>query len=317
MQKIAVLYLDETDRKGWDDAFLGMPHVMTVTAENGLTRALESVRAMGEDLRVAVISSRLYPYPHPGLVGLLRELNPDLEVLLISREACAPALKPLLEDHIRHLCIMPTQAGVNEERLPAVIDMLLKQRGWDISCCLKEGTVLHSYRLSSSEEKEDLIAKLEELLDGEGEEMELLRQKGALLADELLENAMYDAPRSGRGDRLFSKGERRSMLPREDIVFSFGFDGETLSLALTDNWGSLNPDEVLEYLTRNEEESLDCGDPGGRGLFIVWRFLDRFHVAVTPGHSTRVGGHLHLRSTLPPEAPRGVHIINGCEEVAA
>ncbi len=317
MQKIAVLCLDETDRKGWDEAFRGIPHVMTVTAENGLTRALDGIRALGEDLRVAVISSRLYPYPHPGLVGLLRELNPDLEVLLISREAYAPPLKPLLEDRIRHLCIMPGQAGVNEDCLPAVIDMLLKQRGWDISCCLKEGTVLHSYRLSSSDEKEDLIAKLEELLDGEGEEMELLRQKGALLADELLENAMYDAPRSGCGNRLFSKGQRRSMLPREDIVFSFGFDGETLSLALTDNWGSLDPDEVLEYLTRNEEETLDCSDPGGRGLFIVWRFLDRFHVAVTPGHSTRVGGNLHLKSTLPPEAPRGFHIMNRCEEVAA
>ncbi|WP_129126011.1 hypothetical protein [Geomonas oryzae] len=317
MQNVTVLYSDETDRKGWNEAFRGMSHVMTVTAENGLTGVLEGLRAMRENLRVAVISSRLYPYPHPGLVGLLRELNPDLEVLLISREACAPPLKPLLEDRIRHLCILPGQEGVHEDRLPAVIDMLLKQRGWDISCCLKEGTVLHSYRLSSSDDKEDLIAKLEELLSGEGEEMELLRQKGALLADELLENAMYDAPRSGCGDRLFSKGERRSMLPREDIVFSFGFDGETLSLALTDNWGSLDPDEVLEYLTRNEEDVLDCGDPGGRGLFIVWRFLDRFHVAVTPGHLTRVGGQLHLRSTLTPEAPRGFHIMNGCEEVAA
>jgi anti-sigma regulatory factor (Ser/Thr protein kinase) len=98
------------------------------------------------------------------------------------------------------------------------------------------------------------------------------------------------------------------MLPQERIVFSFGFDGETLALKLTDSWGSLEPDMVIEYLARNQEDGSIADDVGGRGLFIIWRFLDHFHMDVQPGQETVVGGHLQLSSRLDPEAPRGFHI---------
>jgi hypothetical protein len=104
----------------------------------------------------------------------------------------------------------------------------VERRPWEICSCLREGTAIHSFQLFSSEDKERLIGLLELLLAGDGEEHELLRQKGALLADELLENALYDAPRAADGSKLFRKGEKRVMLPEERIVFSFGFDGETL-----------------------------------------------------------------------------------------
>lgn len=143
----------------------------------------------------------------------------------------------------------------------------------------------------------------------------MLRQKGALLADELLENSMYDAPRGTLGNRLFKKGEKRAMLPQERIVFSFGFDGETLALKLTDSWGSLEPDVVMEYLARNQDDGSIADDAGGRGLFIIWRFLDQFHVNVHPGQETVVGGHLKLFSRFDPEAPRGFQITEHNKEM--
>lgn len=317
MRNVAVLYLDEDDRKVWEGILAGVPDLVGMTAGGDPTLPLQRLRGMRSTLRVIVLSARLYPGRHPELAPMLREACPGAELLLVSCDGSAPPLKPLFADRIRHLTISPAFEEPHSESLPAVIAMLVERRPWEVRSCLKAGTPVHSYRLDSSEDKELLIARLEGVLAGEGEEMDLLRQKGALLADELLENALYNAPRGTRGDRLFMKGERRAMLPHEQIVFSFGFDGETLALKLTDSWGSLEPDQVLEYLTRNEEQSPISDDAGGRGLFIIWRFLDQFHVDVEPGHRTTVGGQLQLSSRLEPDSPRGFHITKHTEEKAA
>lgn len=317
MQNVAVLYLDEDDRKVWEGTLAGVPGLVSITVGSDPTVSLQRVRSMRSTLRVVALSARLYPGKYPELVPMLREACPGAELLLVSRDGSAPPLRPLFADQIRHLTISPAEEEPPRESLPAVIAMLVERRPWKIASCLREGTPVHSYRLDSSEDKELLIGQLERVLSGEGEEMELLRQKGSLLADELLENAMYNAPRGSRGDRLFSKGQRRTMLPQEQITFSFGFDGNALALKLTDSWGSLEPDQVLEYLTRNEEPSSINDDAGGRGLFIIWRFLDQFHVDVEPGHRTTVGGQLQLSSRLEPDSPRGFHITKHTEEKAA
>ena len=317
MQTVAVLYLDEEDRKFWSPSLDRIPELFSITVAGCLSLALDRVRRLRGSLGLLVISARLYPGKYPELARLLRELAPGLELLLISSEDSSPALGQLFADDIRHLAIDSRQGVPSRGCLPAVVSLLIEQRHWEIGSCLKPGTTVYSFQLRSSEDKEPLIAALEAVLTGDGEEIALLREKGALLADELLENALYNAPRGSRGDRLFQKGERRDLLSRERIVFSFGFDGETLALKLTDNWGSLAPDSVLEYLARNQEEDSVADGDGGRGLFIIWRFLDQFHVEVLPGQQTAVGGHLQLSSRLDPEAPRGFHIAEYKKEMAA
>ncbi|MBJ6801082.1 hypothetical protein [Geomonas propionica] len=317
MKKIAALFLDETDRADWEATMSEVAELVCLTVDGNLASTLDALLQSGTDSEpgVIVISAKLYPAVYPELVVRLRALCPGAEFLVISRDGCAPPLRPLLADRIRHLTISSTAEQPGDERLPEVLNRLARRRPWDTTSCLKAGTTVHSFELSCSDDKERVIAKLERVLEGQGEEMELLRQKASLLADELLENAMYGAPRADRGTPMFTKGAKREMLPQEIIVFSFGFDGEVLALDLTDNWGSLEPDQVLEYLALNADGFQNADECGGRGLFIIWRFLDQFHVSVQPGRRTAVGGRLHLASTLDPTAPRGFHIIK--EEIAA
>ena len=316
LQAVAALYQDENDRKSWEATLDGVPGLLSITVDHNLTVSLERLRRIRRTLRIVILSARLYPGEHPDLAARVRAVCPGSELLVISSDDASPPLKPLFVDDIRHLAIGGPQSGLTDRAyLPAVVSMLLDHRTWEIGSCLKEGTPVHSFQLDSSEDKEPLIGALESVLTGEGEEFEMLRQKGALLADELLENALYNAPRGRHGDRLFRKGEKRDLLPQERIVFSFGFDGETLALKLADNWGSLEPDVVLEYLARNQDDASGRDDDGGRGLFIIWRFLDQFHVNVRPGEQTVVGGHLQLWSKLDPAAPRGFHISNYKKEM--
>ena len=306
----AVLYQDESDKKLWEDALKGIPGLVQIMVDNNMTASLERLREIGAPLRLVILSARLYPGEHPELAARARCVCPGSEILLISSaDEPSPSLLKLLADGVRHLTFDQPE-GVSPDRgyLPAIVSRLVDRRPWEMSSCLREGTTIHSFQLTSSEDKEVLIGALEAVLAGEGDEYEMLRNKGSLLADELLENALYDAPRGPDGGKLFKKGERRVMLPQERIVLSFGFDGETLALTLSDSWGSLEPEVVLEHLARNQEGDPIADDAGGRGLFIIWRFLDHFHMNVQPGLETVVGGLVQLSSSLNPEVPRGFHI---------
>ncbi len=163
---------------------------------------------------------------------------------------------------------------------------------------LREGARGHHWRLSSSQEKETVIAQLEQLLPGDDEAHLFLRQRAVLMADEMLENALFAAPRDPCGRPLFRKGDRRSLLPGEGILFCSSFDGATLALEVTDSWGGLSPETVRTFLTLNLAENDPSHDRSGRGLYFMWRFLKDFYLRVVPGVETTVGGLLQLYPTI-------------------
>jgi hypothetical protein len=222
-----------------------------------------------------------------------------------------PSLEQLAVDRIRHLLVTPTDDDKNGvASLQEAIVKLLVKSPWRLLDYVTPGTRIHEISLSSSKEKEALIAILEDAISGDSPEMEFLRQRAALLADEMVENALYGAPRDGHGKKLYAKGETRTVEDEEKILFRFAFDGETLAMEITDGWGTLVPEMVIDYLARNQESiTAESEEAGGRGLFIIWRFLDRLHVNIRPGMQTVLGGHLKADSSFDCESPKGFSIL--------
>lgn len=310
MKSIVAIFKDERDQGLWAAYLDGISALWSITAHEGLGHALERLIGRGIDPCLVILSSRLYPTEDPELVARIRGYFPEAELLLISSsEEPSPPLLPLCADTVRHLAVNSTPGDpLGKEYFEGVLQKLVAGRPWSIGDCLGSQTGVRSIELRSSNQKEGVVGALEAAIAGVGDEFELFRQRGALLADELMENAMYGAPRDAEGEKLFKKGEERELLPEERLVFSFGFDGETLAMEMADNWGTLDPDLVVEYLARNQAQPGGWDDLGGRGLFLIWRFFDHFHVSVVPGKRTVVGGDLRLSRTLDPEAPRGFHI---------
>jgi hypothetical protein len=121
----------------------------------------------------------------------------------------------------------------------------------------------------------------------------------------MLENAFYGAPRDEKGVSRYEKGQHRLIHSHETMLFRFGFDGACLAMEMEDNWGSLAPDRVLEYLAKNQDCRDNCEEMGGRGLFIIWRFLDYMHIHIEPGRQTVVGGQVKLENI---SENKGFHI---------
>ena len=311
---ILALFRDADDVKACIPLLTGIPGVIRTVVTGNLSFTLENLRRTGIEPCLTIITGRLYPMERPNLVATIRGFFPGTEFLMISSDVDPfPPMKQLAADRLRHLIINTSTAhdesGVaTKARLHTAVKNLVEGRAWEIADQVKPGTIIHEIAVSSSAEKEELIAMVESSITGNLPHIDLLRQKGALLADEMLENAMYGAPKGDDGAKLYRKGMERVIRTDERIVFRYGFDGETLAMAVADGWGSLSPDIVLEHLSRKQDNAEVFEDSGGRGLFIIWRFLDHFHVTISPGRQTVVGGHVGVTSLLDPEVPRGFHI---------
>lgn len=153
---------------------------------------------------------------------------------------------------------------------------------------------VHEWPVLSSEDKEEIISRVDRVIEGNGDTHEFLRQRAALMLDEMLENALYGAPRDVSGNRMYAKGEKRSLIPGENILVRCAYDGERLFLEVSDSWGKLTPETVQGYITINLAQDTSA-DRAGRGLFFMWKFMKDFYVNLVPGLKTSVGGYLLLK----------------------
>lgn len=309
MQKkpVLVVFKDSMDEAFWMPYLTGIPNIIRITAAENLLTSLASLLSFDITPILAIISARLYPQQDPKLVPTIRGLFPKTDFLMVSSSSDHfTHMQQLIADNVRHMVIVPPETEDGERSpLAVAVNNLIAKRFWRMTDYLSPGTPVHEFAISSSDQKEELIAVLSNHISGDSPESELLRQKGALLVDEMLENALYGAPRGENGGKIFRKGEKRSIQSREKIVFRFGFDGKTLALEVADGWGSLSPEVVMEHINRGETTE----GTGGLGLFIIWRFLDQLHVNIKPGGETVVGGHIKLASKIDPLAPKGFHIM--------
>jgi hypothetical protein len=310
MQSIIAIFKDEGDAGSWAAYLDGLSALWTITADEDHTGSLRKLMDLGIRPSVVILSSRLYPGENPDLAATVRTFFPGAELLILSSlEEEYPALMQLSADSVRHLQVdSPGEEHHGKGYFESVLAKLRGGRPITVSDRLASPKAVSVFDVRASSQKEELLEKLAAALPGEGDDLEMFRQRGALLADELIENALYGAPKDATGEKLFSKGQARDTLPGERLQFSFGFDGETLALEMTDNWGTLDPDLVVEYLARNQAQEGNLDEIGGRGLFLIWRFFDHFHISVYPGVKTVVGGDLALSRGLDLEAPRGFHI---------
>jgi hypothetical protein len=317
-KKILAIVKDHEEKAYWTPYLHGVKELIATVEIEDVSDKLSDLEKSRKTPSLIIISSGVYPEMNRGLIERLRKRCPESEFLLVvSSSDPLPPLEHLIRDNIRHLVINPeNNHDIAVEPESSVVGLAIKKISeggmLKIGDYLKHGTPIHKIKVSSSDQKEKIIAGLESLICGEEPEMELLRQKGALLADEMLENSLYGAPRGKNGLTLYKKGETRLIRSRERISFRYGFDGENLAIEVEDGWGNLSPKVVLEHLARKEDDIEIFDELGGRGLYIIWRFLDHMHIHINPGRQTVVGGQVRLVTAENLMDAKGFHITTCC-----
>jgi anti-sigma regulatory factor (Ser/Thr protein kinase) len=230
--------------------------------------------------KIMIISSDLYPVQGGNMISRLRMKYPQLDIVVFAfKEAHPIPLWVLVNDNVHHLAV--ADPAKESSILRALLRTLTANEPWELSSYLSPESDFYEFHLFDPGEKESTIRKIKGLVSGPSTDLEILRQKCALLADEMIENALE----SGLGEDISQKG----------IIIRAGFDGEALAIQVKDSWGTLTPQKALEHLARQQDVRACIDQHRGRGLFILWQFFDHFHVNITSGRETTIGGQLRRK----------------------
>lgn len=201
--------------------------------------------------------------------------------------------------------------AVDATELATTVSKLLTGQIFGLERYLGEGMRRRELRVQSSNQKRAVLEELEGFAREAGCHP-LVAEGLAVAGDELLTNALYNAPVDSAGRPRFASWARTRevvLQPGEEIRFSFGFDGRKLGLCAEDPFGTLRPDRILDYLARcfaRGKDQIDQKEGGaGLGLFTLFNLVHHYVVNIAPGARTEAIGLVEVSRSWRQHNARG------------
>jgi hypothetical protein len=225
------------------------------------------------------------------------------------------------------IALLPKQEGdgPDEQELGVSLRRLLSRTGADIPMgplpYLLGGTPIEERVVGSTQEKEDALQAVLALGQRFALSDEKLRRI-EVVADELLLNAIYDAPRdltpSGSGNWMpvprYATLDRRTPLTlgaKEQVRIRWGSDGRNFAIAVNDRFGALTREVSTRYISRLLEAPAQRApirtEAGGAGLglMICFTTANQLIIQGAPARFTEVTGVLHVGGSNKRAQERG------------
>jgi CRP-like cAMP-binding protein len=143
-------------------------------------------------------------------------------------------------------------------------------------------------------------------------------EKMYLVTEELLMNAIYDAPTDKSGKALYNHLPRKTEVALDShlqSVIKYGCDGIYLAVSVTDPFGSLTKDIIINYLDScyaGNAGSLNTSKGGaGRGLHQIVENSDLTIFNVKPGQRTEVISIFFTETNKKEPNPSFHYFFNG------
>jgi len=229
------------------------------------------------------------------LPEILPRLGPATKVVLLGRLFDeTTTLEIMRQDGFDHL--LGGEGGLEEEEIVVTSVKLLRGDLFGVEKYLTWGVTIHARAIASYDEKRMAIRDVTELAREMGCRRQLVARVETV-TDELLMNALYDAPASRYGCRpLFQGKGRPGAGPVTDQVaqLRFGCDGRYFAVAVRDSFGELRKSAILDHLERARDlKGLpriggEEGGGGGLGLYFILNSVSRFIANIEPGQATEV-----------------------------
>jgi hypothetical protein len=181
---------------------------------------------------------------------------------------------------------------------------LLKKDIFGLEKYLAWGVLVHDRQVVGYDDKRAALLEVAEHAKDAGARRQTVARIESV-ADELLMNALYDAPAARYGIRA-RIGERSRAglgpLGDENVLMRYACDGRYFALSVRDNYGELNKEAILDNLTRARAERgspriAEEGNGAGLGLYFILSSVTRFIANIQPGKATEVVCLFDLKAT--------------------
>jgi hypothetical protein len=140
--------------------------------------------------------------------------------------------------------------------------------------------------VSNDREKRAAIAEVSAWAEATGARPPIVHRLASVI-DELLMNALHDAPRESKPVISLTDDNRRA-------VVRWGSDDQTLAISVSDGFGALRQRDVIDHVRRARDDRgrpnpATTDEPGaGLGLYLVLANVASLIVNVDPGRQTEV-----------------------------
>ncbi|NRA67616.1 MAG: CBS domain-containing protein [Pseudobacteriovorax sp.] len=177
------------------------------------------------------------------LAALARERDPQTKIIMLtfdSPETYIPLLGPY--PYINN--IVSLSHADHKFSIKGILSTVRKTTTSDIfgiEKYLELGSQINQEPICSSDQRLIVIKKMKTFFSELGLTKSLI-SRIAMVAEELLLNAIYDAPISSSGEPLYNNLDRRvqvTLRPHEQGTFHYGCDGSYVGIAATDPFGSI------------------------------------------------------------------------------
>lgn len=256
--------------------------------------ALELVMAGAVDLLLVE-----WPSAELRLDAITDAASGQTPVVALARDDGKGALDELFSTrNVMHVCVGRTgddgETTFDADELAVTAQKILGDERFGVARYLGGATAqLSNHVLVRADDRDRAVERLTELVRALGGGRRMV-DSVALVADELITNAVYNAPRTPDGAPRYAHVNRREKItldPSEYVRLEYGTDGRQFGLAVVDNFGALHPDTLRRGVHRclNEEDQIEQKAGGaGIGLYTALSQCTQLVVNVQPGACTEI-----------------------------
>lgn len=233
--------------------------------------------------------------PPPSLASLAARLPEGAHLLPLVPATDLEQSVALLADP-RVPCVLVAD-GLTRAAVTAATAKLLGRDLFGVEKVMPWGVRVYSALVSDYNEKSAAIAAVGDFAQAMGVRRKY-REQIDQCVDEMLMNALYDAPVDAAGKPLFSEvpvRERVLMRVDEKAVLQYACDGERFAVSVRDSFGTLRRETILAYLdkclhaTENQVEQIDRKASGaGLGLYLIANAATEVYFHIFSGSASEV-----------------------------
>ncbi len=235
----------------------------------------------------------------------------SFQSLLLARPDREPQLRALFDEHrLRNFITVGENEALDPIEVAVTVSKILNNDIFGLDRYLSEILNERSFTIRSSDEKTSVIAATEDFATESGCNTRISQQI-ATAVDELITNAIYNAPVDSKGYRRYAHIPRQVPIllePNETIRIRIATDGRRIGLSALDPFGSLTADRVVDYLAKcylGGDNQIDSKEGGaGLGLYFLFNLLNSFVINIAPGRATEVIGLIEISKSFRTFAKR-------------
>lgn len=181
--------------------------------------------------------------------------------------------------------------NLDPRELSAMATRILGGDIFGLDKLIRWGTQIHSQLIGDYQEKSVCIAQISEFAETMGVRRKY-REAIEQCIDEMLMNALYDAPVDEEGKQIFAEiptKTRISLKVEQKVVVQYACDGKQFAVSVRDAFGTLERSTVLRYLYKclHNPNQIDRKVGGaGLGLYLMTNSSSEVYFNVLPKVAT-------------------------------